>query len=467
MPPNKYYDTEALWRQDLDHFIHPWTDFSTFKEEGSLVIAESEGSYVLDSEGKKYIDGIGGLWCVNIGYANQEMADAIAEQVRRIAYYSTFNHITTPPAAELAAKLAELAPDTLRHIFYGTGGSMANDTAIRIAHYYFNRLGKPNKKKIISRVDGYHGSTYLAMTLTGVEFDHQGFDLAPDLVHYIPAPNPYRRPQNITMDEFCHEKVMDLENKILELGPDNVACFIAEPIMGAGGVIVPPPGYHKKTRDVCSKYDVLYISDEVVTGFGRLGHFFSSKSVFDFTPDIITCAKGISSGYIPLSATILSEAIYDVISVPQTEGGMFTHGFTYSGHPVSCAAGLKNIEIMEREDICGHVRDVGPYLENQLSTLLEHPIVGDVRGSHFMMCIENVADTETKALLPEEAEIGTRIANHCQARGLIVRPIAHLNVLSPPLIMTRSEIDTMVAVLHESIRATQDDLSREGMWKRV
>ncbi|MBO68243.1 MAG: aspartate aminotransferase family protein [Acidiferrobacteraceae bacterium] len=465
MPTNNNYDTEALWRQDLDHFIHPWTDFSTFKQEGSLVMAESEGAYVIDSEGKKYIDGIGGLWCVNIGYANDEMADAIAEQARRIPYYSTFNHITTPPAAELAAKLAELAPETLRHIFYGTGGSMANDTAIRIVHYYFNRLGKPKKKKIISRVDGYHGSTYLAMTLTGVEFDHQGFDLAPGLVHYIPAPNPYRRPQGMTIDEFCDEKVKDLENKILELGPDNVACFIAEPIMGAGGVIVPPPGYHKRTRDVCSEYDVLYISDEVVTGFGRLGEFFSSKSVFGFTPDIITCAKGISSGYVPLSATILSESIYDVISVPQVEGGMFTHGFTYSGHPISCAAGLKNIEIMEREAICNHVREIGPYLESQLSTLLEYPIVGDVRGSHFMMCIENVADKETKSLLPDEAEIGNRIATHCQERGLIVRPIAHLNVLSPPLIMTRSEIDTMVEVLHESIRATQDDLTREGIWK--
>jgi adenosylmethionine-8-amino-7-oxononanoate aminotransferase len=339
---------------------------------------------------------------------------------------------------------------------------MSNDTAIRIIHFYFNRLGKKNKKKIISRTDGYHGSTYLAMTMTGVEFDHQGFDLAPDLVHHIPAPNPYRRPEGMTLEKFCDEKVADLENKILELGPENVACFIAEPIMGAGGVIVPPPGYHKRTREVCDRYEVLYISDEVVTGFGRLGHFFASESVFEFVPDIITSAKGISSGYVPLSATFLSEAIYDVISIPQAKGAMFTHGFTYSGHPISCAAGLKNIEIMEREDICGHVRDIGPYLEEQLASLLEHPIVGDVRGSHFMMCIENVADKETKALLPDEAAVGDRIAAHCQSRGVIVRPLAHLNVLSPPLILTRQQIDTMVEVLHASIRATQSDLTREG-----
>ena len=465
MSTKHHYNTEVLWRQDLDHYIHPWTDFSTFKEEGSLIMAESEGAYVIDSEGNRYIDGIGGLWCVNIGYANEEMAQAIAEQVRRITYYSTFGHLTTPPAAELAAKLAELTPGKLNHVFYGTGGSMSNDTAIRIIHFYFNRLGKKNKKKIISRTDGYHGSTYLAMTLTGIEFDHQGFDLAPDLVHHIPAPNPYRRPDGMSLEEFCDEKVADLENKILELGPENVACFIAEPVMGAGGVIVPPPGYHRRTREVCDRYEVLYISDEVVTGFGRLGHFFASESVFDFVPDIITCAKGISSGYVPLSATLLSEAMYDVISVPQAEGAMFTHGFTDSGHPISCAAGLKNIEIMERDDICGHVRDVGPYLEEQLASLLEHPIVGDVRGSHFMMCIEHVADKETKALLPAEVAIGDRIAAHCQSRGVIVRPIAHLNVLSPPLILTRQQIDTMVEVLHDSIRATQDDLIREGIWR--
>ena len=465
MSTKHHYNTEVLWRQDLDHYIHPWTDFSTFKEEGSLIMAESEGAYVIDSEGNRYIDGIGGLWCVNIGYANEEMAQAIAEQVRRITYYSTFGHLTTPPAAELAAKLAELTPGKLNHVFYGTGGSMSNDTAIRIIHFYFNRLGKKNKKKIISRTDGYHGSTYLAMTLTGIEFDHQGFDLAPDLVHHIPAPNPYRRPDGMSLEEFCDEKVADLENKILELGPENVACFIAEPVMGAGGVIVPPPGYHRRTREVCDRYEVLYISDEVVTGFGRLGHFFASESVFDFVPDIITCAKGISSGYVPLSATLLSEAMYDVISVPQAEGAMFTHGFTYSGHPISCAAGLKNIEIMERDDICGHVRDVGPYLEEQLASLLEHPIVGDVRGSHFMMCIENVANKQTKALLPAEVAIGDRIAAHCQSRGVIVRPIAHLNVLSPPLILTRQQIDTMVEVLHDSIRATQDDLIREGIWR--
>ncbi len=458
------YDNEDLRQKDRDHNIHPWTDFATFKEEGSEVMAEADGVYVYNAEGERYMDGIGGLWSVNIGYGRDEMAQAIADQVRRIPYYSTFTHLTTPPAAELAAKLAEVAPASINHVFYGTGGSMANDTAIRVIHFYFNRLGKPEKKKIISRVDAYHGSTYLAMTLTGVKSNHVGFDLAPGLVHYIPAPHTYRRPDGMSVEEFCDEKVADLENKILELGPENVACFIAEPIMGGGGVIVPPPGYHARTKAVCEKYEVLYISDEVVTGFGRLGHFFASEPVFDLTPDIITSAKGLTSGYIPHSATLFSDAIYEVISVPQEEGALFTHGFTYAGHPVSCAAGLKNIEIIEREDLCGHVREVGPYFEARLNELLSLPLVGDVRGKQFMMCVEAVKNKETREVFEADAKIGARITRHCQSRGLLVRPLGHMNVLSPPLTLTREQIDTLVDILRESIIATQNDLVRENVW---
>jgi len=457
------YNTRELWRMDRDHYIHPWTDFSEFKEKGSLVIAESEGAYVFDSDGNKYLDGIGGLWCVNIGYGNEEMVEAIADQARRMPYYSTFTHVTTPPAAELAAKLAQLAPGSLNHVFYGTSGSVANDSAIRIIHFYNNRLGRKSKKKIIARTDGYHGSTYLAMSLTGIEFDHLGFDLAPGLVHHIPNPNPYRRPQGMSMEEFCDAKVADLKDAIERLGAENVACFIAEPVMGAGGVIVPPPGYHKRTRSVCDEYDVLYISDEVVTGFGRLGHFFASEPVFDFIPDIITCAKGISSAYIPLSATILSDDIYEVISVPQADGAMFTHGFTYSGHPVACRAGLKNIEIMERDGICEHVREVGPYFEQQLATLSDLDIVGDVRGKRLMMCVENVANKETKELFDPSVNIGGRVAGQCEKRGLIIRPVGHLNVMSPPLILSRPQIDDMVRILREGIIATIDQLRSEGI----
>lgn len=462
MSDNNKIDMKQVWQQDKDHYIHPWTDFSTFKETGSMVLADSDNVHVQDGEGRKYLDGIGGLWCVNIGYAREEMAEAIADQVRQIPYYSCFGHHTTVPAAQLAAKLAELAPGNLNHVFYGCGGSVANDTAVRIIHFYFNQLGKKSKKKIISRIDGYHGSTYMAMSITGVKFDHIGFDIDEQLVHHISCPNPYRRPEDQSLEDFCNEKVQELEDKILELGPDNVAAFFAEPIMGAGGVIVPPEGYHRKTLDVCRKYGVLYVSDEVVTAFGRLGHMFASEDEFGIVPDIITCAKGLTSGYLPLGATILSDDIYDVISKPQADGAIFTHGFTYSGHPVSCAAGVKNIEIMERENLCGLVKDLGAYFEEQVKTLIDLPIVGDVRGRKYMMCIENVANKETKELINPDAKVGNRIADHCQARGLIVRPLAHMNVLSPPLTLSKENIDFLVATLRESIEATMADLKQDG-----
>ena len=459
------YNTKELWDNDLKHNMHPFTDFSSFKKEGSLIMAESEGAYVFDTDGRKYLDGIAGLWCVNIGYGNEEMGQAMLDQTRRIPYYSSFGHLTTPPAVELSAKLASLAPKSLSHVFYGTGGSMSNDTAVRMVHFYFNRIGKPNKKQIITRTDGYHGSTYLSMTLTGVEYDHIGFDLAPDLVHRVSAPNVYRRPAGMTVAEYCDFLVNEVEQKILSIGPENVAMFVAEPIAGAGGVLVPPAGYHQRVAAICKKYGVFILSDEVVTAFGRLGEMFSSEKIFGFTPDIITCAKGLTSGYIPLSANMISDEIYDVISVPQAEGASFTHGFTYSGHPVSCAVGLKNIEIMERMDLCGHVRDVGKYFENQLiEKLSDLPLVGDVRGSHFMMCIESVANKETKELLDPNIAIGNRIADKCQAVGLLVRPLAHKNILSPPLTLTVAEVDFIVSTLHKAILDVQDDLVKEDLW---
>jgi len=455
-------DMKKVWQQDKDHYVHPWTDFSTFKEEGSLIVAESSNVHITDGDGNRYMDGIGGLWCVNVGYGREEIGQAMAEQATKMPYYSSFGHHTSIPAAQLSAKIAELAPGDLNHVFYGCGGSVANDTAVRIIHFYFNQLGKPSKKQLISRVDAYHGSTYMAMSLTGVEFDHIGFDIHQEMVHHISCPNAYRRPAGMSEEAFCDSLLQEMEDKILAIGPDNVAAFFAEPIMGAGGVIVPPKGYHKRTLDLCHKYDMLYVSDEVVTAFGRLGHMFASEAEFDIVPDMIVCAKGLTSGYIPLGATIMNSKVYDVISKPQADGAMFTHGFTYSGHPVACAAGLKNIEIMERENICDHVMDVGAYFEQQIRGLGDLDIVGDVRGRKFMMCLENVANKETKELIDAAAKVGNRIADHCQARGLIVRPIAHMNVLSPPLILTRDDVDFLTATLRESIEATTADLRAEG-----
>jgi len=454
-----------IWRKDRDHFIHPWANFSNIQEDGCLVISEGAGAYVYDSEGRRYLDGIGGMWAVNIGYGREEMARTLADQARRLPFYNTFCDTTNEPASELASKLAELAPDSLNHVFYSNGGSVAIDTAVRMIHFYFNRLGLPSKKKLISRNRAYHGSTYMAMTLTGVEEDHVGFDLAPDLVHYVSAPDSYRRPSGTTLDEFCDMLVEELEAEILRLGPENVAAFFAEPIMGAGGVLVPPPGYHRRTLEVCRRHDVLYVSDEVVTGFGRVGHMLASQPAFDIEPDIITCAKGITSGYAPLGATLISDSMYEVLSSSQAPDAYFAHGFTYSGHALCCAAALTNIEIIEREDLCGHVREMGPYFEKQLATLRDLPIVGDTRGKNFMLCVENVADQETKALLPDEVEIGARITRRCEEMGVMVRPVGHLNILSPPLILDRDQIDTIVDVLRRSISMVQDELVREGLWR--
>lgn len=455
-------DIQDIWQKDKDHVIHPWTDFSTFQDEGSLIMSKGENAYVYDAHGNKYLDGIGGLWCVNIGYGRKEIADAVAEQIMQLPYYSPFGHQTTVPAAKLAAKLAELAPGNLNHVFYGCGGSVANDTAVRLIHHYFYQIGKPSKKKLIARKDAYHGSTYISMSLTGIEADHVGFEIHDQLVHHVSCPNPYRKPVSQSLEDFCNEKVQELEDKILALGPDNVAAFFAEPIMGAGGVIVPPEGYHVKTLAICKKYNVLYVSDEVVTGFGRLGHMFASEAVFGIVPDIITCAKGLSSGYLPLGATIISDEIYDEISKPHYDGGLLTHGFTYSGHPVSCAAALKNIEIIENENICEYVQDMGCYFEEQLKTLDDLEIVGEVRGKKFMMCIENLRDKQTKELFDRSVGVGKRIANYCQKLGLIVRPVGHMNVLSPPLILTREQVDFIVQTLRQAIQNTIQELKSEG-----
>ena len=449
-----------IWRKDINHVIHPFSDLYANRKEGCNIISSGEGIFVKNAAGDKFIDGMAGLWAVNIGYGREEMVEAISEQIRRIPFFSTFGNLTNEPQSILAEKLSELAPGNLNHVFFGAGGSVANDTSIRLLHHYYNCLGKPGKKQIISRENAYHGSTYLAMSLTGTVY-HTGFDTLQNLIHHLPAPYSYRHQGELSDSEYCDQCVQDLEDKILELGPDKVACFIAEPIMGAGGVIVPPAGYHKRTWEICKKYDVLYISDEVITAFGRLGHMFASRDMFEFQPDIINCAKGITSGYQQLSATIVSDDIYEVISAP---GNAFYHGFTYSGHPVACAAALKNIEILEREKICEQVRKTGPYFHEKLMGLSELEIIGDIRGSHFMACLESVSNKETKELFSLDVNIGKRIAEQCQKLGLIVRPLAHLNVLSPPLIVTEADIDEIVRLLGKGIELTIDELVKESLW---
>lgn len=459
------YDTKAITDSDKAHFLHPWQLFDI--DDNALPIAAAEGAYLYDSDGKRYLDAVGGLWCTNIGLGRDEMADAIANQVRQMAYASPFVDMTNIPAATLAKKLAELAPGELNHVALSCGGSTAIDTAYRLIHFYQNCRGKEGKKHIISRVNSYHGSTYASMSIGGKPGDHPPeFDYIEGTIHHISCPNFYRPEESgeqasISEADFLAAKLQELENKILDIGADKVAAFFAEPVFGAGGVIVPPQGYHRGTWEICQKYDVLYVSDEVVTAFGRLGHWFASKEVFDFQPDIICSAKGLTSGYQPLGATIYSNAIHKVIS-EQGHGRCFTHGFTYSGHPVACAAALKNIEIMAREKLLPHVQDIGPYFQSQLKTLTDLPIVGDVRGVGLMACVEFVKDKITKERFDEALDIGKWISNQADSRGLIVRPIVNLNVMSPPLIINREQVDFIVDTLRHSILACMDDLRQQG-----
>ena len=456
---------DPLWQKDQDHFLHPWTHFDTFKRDGSLVIREGDGAYVTDASGRRYLDGIGGLWCVNIGYGRDEMAQAIAEQVRRLSFSNTFVDCTNEPATELAAKLAQLAPGALNHVAYSMSGSCANDTAVRLAHYYHSRRKEPGRRVILSRYNSYHGSTYLGMTLGNREGDRSPhFRYIDGLVHHLAAPYAYRRPAGTSEAAFTDELVAEMKTAIESIGAANIAAFIAEPIQGAGGVVPPSAGYLPRIRELVAQHGILYISDEVVTGFGRIGHWFASYDEYGIEPDILVSAKGLTSGYLPLGATLYSDRIHEAISAPDPEA-WFTHGFTYSGHPVCCAAALKNIEIIEREDLLGNARTVGDYFETRLKELAALPIVGDVRGRRFMMCVEYVADKSTRDPFPEAANISRRIAQRCEERGLLVRPLGHLDIMSPPLILTRKDCDFLVDTLHEAIGEVTRELEREGFMR--
>ena len=456
------FDTATLQRED-NLWLHPWEDMRKVGKNRRTVIARSEGVYLYDTEGNRLLDGPAGMWCVNIGHGREEIAEAVAAQVRRMPYISPWS-ISNPPAAELSAKLVSLTPGDLNHVFYTTGGSSAVDSALRFVMFYNNALGRPQKKHVISRQGAYHGSTYLSASCSGKPRDKTLLDFDTERVHLLPSPNPYRRPKGMRVEDFCDAKVKDLEDKILELGADRVAAFIAEPILASGGVIVPPPGYQKRCLEVCRRHDVLYISDEVVTAFGRLGHWFASEAVFDIVPDMIVSAKGITSGYVPLGALFVSDRLIEQLGNSE-RAAVFSNGFTYSGHPVACAAALANIEVIGREGLLEHVREVAPYFQQRLRELEEIPIVGDVRGMGLMACVECVISKESQDPLVLDYEIGSRIDRHCQALGLLVRPLINMCVMSPPLIITREQVDELVDKLRQGIEAAMEDVRREGLWK--
>jgi adenosylmethionine-8-amino-7-oxononanoate aminotransferase len=463
LPEHGRNDAEAHLRAlDKRHILHPWAHFDSFEREGAMVVESGQGCYLTDARGRTYLDAIGGMWCTNIGLGRSEMADAIAEQVVKLAYSSTFVDMTNGPSALLAQKIASITPKGLNNIHFTTGGSTAVDTAYRLVGYYQRCAGFPDKTQVISRQQAYHGSTYLTMSIGNKAADQNPlFDFKRQGIHHISAPHFYRAPAGMSEADYCDSLIAEFEAKIAEIGPDNVGAFFAEPIMASGGVLMPPNGYLKRMWQVCKKHGILFVADEVVTAFGRLGHWFAIESEFGVTPDIITSAKGLTSGYLPLGAMIYSDHVHDVISSGDPDR-WFTSGYTYSGHPVSCVAALKNIEIIERENLLQNATDVGTYFEQQLDTLNDLEIVGNVRGKKLMMCVENVRNKETKELFPDEVNISRRISAAAGKQGLLVRPIGHLNVMSPPLVISREQVDFVVATLRKSIVQVTAYLRTQG-----
>lgn len=461
MRPN--IDRQTLRNWDNQNFVHPWEGMEFIGGNRRMFTETGEGIYLTTDDGQKVIDGPGGMWCVQLGYGNTEIADAMADQARKMAYFSPFTN-TASVSATLAHEIAKRTPGDLNHVFFTTGGSTAVDSALRFVQFRNNLLGRPEKKTIISRQKAYHGSTFLAASVSGKERDKGWMDQVPGQAYFLPNVNPYIRPDGMSIEAFLDEKVADLENAIHNIGAEKVAAFIAEPILASGGVIVPPTGYHKRCLDVCRKHDVLYISDEVVTGFGRLGHMFASQEVFDITPDIITCAKGMTSGYVPMGACIISDRLFDDISQEKSQGATFSNGYTYSGHPVSAIAALKTIEILERDGVLEHVLEVTPLFQERLHDLRKMPIVGDTRGMGLVGCVECIADPSSPDPLELDKIVGSQIDLRCQERGLILRPIINMCVFSPPLIISADQINRMFDILEAGIRHATDDLVEQGLW---
>lgn len=455
--------TEQLQEKD-NHFIHPWEMIKGIGSNKRPIIKRAEGIYFYDTDGNKYLDGPGGMWCVNVGHGRTKIADVIREQALEMPYCSPWSDGNVP-ASILCAKIAEISPGDLNNVFLTNSGSTAVDSALRFVMFYNNVRGKPEKKHIISRHAAYHGSTYLASSACGKERDKSFMDANTDLFHFISDPDPFHRPDGIAEEDWLDYLIKEFEDKIKEIGVDKCAAFIGEPLLASGGVSIPPKGYHKRILDICHANDMLYISDEVVTSFGRLGHFFASEEVFGIKPDMITTAKGLTSGYQPLGALLISDEVIKRISGDDVPESMFANGFTYSGHPVACAAAIKNIEIFENENLLAHAREMGDYMQSRLEELRDIPIVGDVRGIGLLGCVECLISQDSDDALTLDYEVGNRINAHCLEMGLFVRPLINMCVFSPPLIIKKDEIDIMIDTLRKGIELTMEDLRKEGIWK--
>ena len=449
------FETKALQSLDSEHHLHPFTDSKLLHKVGSRIITRADGVYVWDSDGNRIIDGMAGLWCVNIGYGREELVEAATRQLRQLPYYNTFFLTSHPPVIELSEQLAKVTPANFNHVFLTNSGSEANDTVIRMVRRYWALRGQPERNVIISRHNAYHGSTIGAASLGGMPAMHEHGGLPIPGIEHIQQPYWYQEGGDMSPDEFGLAAARALEKKILELGETSVAAFIAEPIQGAGGVIVPPDSYWPEISRICEHYGIALIVDEVICGFGRTGKWFGTN-YYGLNPDFLIIAKGLSSGYLPIAGVMVSDAFASVLF---EDGGEFAHGFTYSGHPVACAVASENIRILSREKIIDQVDlSTGPYLQQQLHNLCEHPLVGEVRGAGLIGGIELVEDKENRKRFDPQLQIGIKCRDICMRRGLIMRAVGDCMVISPPLIITKSQIDDLIRIALDSLDETYNNL---------
>ncbi|WP_417450232.1 aminotransferase [Kordiimonas sp.] len=456
---NQVSNQTKFWQsQDADHHLHPFTTHPELRDRGVRMITSAKGVYLTDSEGHKILDGMAGLWCTQVGYGNEEIVEAATKAMRELSYYNLFFMTSNPYATELAAKVAEKTPEGISQVLFACSGSEAVDSAYKLIKYYWNLKGQPGRKQFIARERAYHGSTTIAASLSGLTGMHPQFDLPVPGIHHIgPTPHHYKFGGDLTEEEFTDQCVQALEDKILELGPENVAAFVGEPVMGAGGMMPPPVGYWPRIEAVCRKYGVLLWADEVITGWGRTGEWFGSQH-FGITPDVITMAKGMTSGYQPLSAVALGGDIAETIASGDEE---MVHGFTYSGHPVACAVALKNIEILERDGLVGEAAKPRiEYFQKQLATLADHPLVGEVRSIGLLGGIELVDDKASKQPFDPALDVGFKCREHSFNNGLIMRAVGDAMILCPPLVISNTEIDELVEKARNALDLTAKQLGR-------
>ncbi len=459
------FETSAIQKLDSAHYLHPFTDFKELAHKGSRVMVKGEGIYLWDSEGKRLLDGMSGLWCVNVGYGRKEICDAAYTQMQQLPFYNSFFQTTNIPAVELASALCALAPEQFNHVFFTGSGSEGNDTIVRMVRRYWDLKGHSNKHVIISRHNAYHGSTMAGASLGGMSGMHeQGGLPIPDIVH-IGQPYYLEGGKGMTPDEFGLVAASWLEQKILEIGVARVAAFIGEPVQGAGGVIIPPATYWPEIERICKKYDILLISDEVICGFGRLGHWFGSEYM-GIKPDLMTFAKGVTSGYIPLGGVMVGDRVAQVLI---EQGGEFNHGFTYSGHPVACAAALANLRILREEKILSHVKDdTAPYLKQRFEALINHPLVGLAETCGLVAGLNLVkkkgASLHESTWFDPDLGVGMICRSHMFGNGMIMRAVGDRMIIAPPLVTTRAQIDEMIDLIEYCLNETMKDLQGRGIW---